>query len=250
MLSSKTNALLTHTLASFWRKQSCQIILWKIPGFSSPLDRKFVNDNWFIIRKTRNVQLNCLWLLQTSLEAKINNTFWKITYHKGDRLHENSRESNQDGGQEVLSFDAHQLLFSCITYLSLPELVYAERINNQPTSRYVLLYFHRFYTDTGGVIDPRPLCIHSSFWVTGLDLLMWGCLHFDGSTDCVWMWLMDVLFLKCCLLIVKDAISWLTVQRIALFSCLQLTSVIFQNSGSPGGCTCCSDLRLQFFKVS
>ena len=25
MLSSKTNALLTHTLASFWRKQSCVI---------------------------------------------------------------------------------------------------------------------------------------------------------------------------------------------------------------------------------
>ena len=25
MLSSKTNALLTHTLASFWRKQSCLI---------------------------------------------------------------------------------------------------------------------------------------------------------------------------------------------------------------------------------
>ena len=30
MLSSKTNALLTHTLASFWRKQSC--ILWPVYG--------------------------------------------------------------------------------------------------------------------------------------------------------------------------------------------------------------------------
>ena len=28
MLSSKTNALLTHTLASFWRKQSCHILKW------------------------------------------------------------------------------------------------------------------------------------------------------------------------------------------------------------------------------
>ena len=28
MLSSKTNALLTHTLASFWRKQSCRLYTW------------------------------------------------------------------------------------------------------------------------------------------------------------------------------------------------------------------------------
>ena len=28
MLSSKTNALLTHTLASFWRKQSCNVLSW------------------------------------------------------------------------------------------------------------------------------------------------------------------------------------------------------------------------------
>ena len=30
MLSSKTNALLTHTLASFWRKQSCIDIVWHL----------------------------------------------------------------------------------------------------------------------------------------------------------------------------------------------------------------------------
>ena len=29
MLSSKTNALLTHTLASFWRKQSCLVVIWQ-----------------------------------------------------------------------------------------------------------------------------------------------------------------------------------------------------------------------------
>ena len=36
MLSSKTNALLTHTLASFWRKQSC----CKYPYFTKALDAK------------------------------------------------------------------------------------------------------------------------------------------------------------------------------------------------------------------
>ena len=35
MLSSKTNAFLTHTLASFWRKQSCFKLPWRLPGQSA-----------------------------------------------------------------------------------------------------------------------------------------------------------------------------------------------------------------------
>ena len=55
MLSSKTNALLTHTLASFWRKQSCLLCI--------AFTRLFVYLNWVNL-PCRSIWPHCPYMVQ------------------------------------------------------------------------------------------------------------------------------------------------------------------------------------------
>ena len=66
MLSSKTNALLTHTLASFWRKQSC--INWIQYAYSKlPLGKLLLILLQRIDLDDMDEMEMCVWVWQNQL---------------------------------------------------------------------------------------------------------------------------------------------------------------------------------------